>query len=264
VSTPAERSGNIFVCPRCGTPTPDDGAWCDGCGLNLRKQGTLPMAEAYAAKQREQQWLAHQEAKRKERQPQAVERSGVMAERKGDQQQRKPFEARREVASRTQTDAAELAPGKVTSSTRRHRLVAVAGTLVLLAGTVAAALTFRGSNGEPRTSGAPAPEPDSTRSSSAGKEGRDDGPGRSEPDAESGSGAPKSCGTVRSSISVVIDRGDVSCGEARDVITNFGNAGSSDGGVTFVYKGWECGGASVIGCRQPGGDSIRGQFRQPD
>lgn len=51
------------VCPRCGAAA-DDNVFCSGCGLNLRLQGELPTAEAFAARQREQAWLAEQDAQR--------------------------------------------------------------------------------------------------------------------------------------------------------------------------------------------------------
>ncbi len=51
--------GSERVCPRCGTPSTSS-RWCAGCGLNLALQGDLPTAEAYAAKEREREWLAAQ------------------------------------------------------------------------------------------------------------------------------------------------------------------------------------------------------------
>jgi uncharacterized Zn finger protein (UPF0148 family) len=54
---------NDRVCPRCGTPTAES-VFCASCGVNLRQQGELPSAEAFAAKQREEAWLAKEEARR--------------------------------------------------------------------------------------------------------------------------------------------------------------------------------------------------------
>lgn len=54
------HSGSHKVCPRCGT-TVNDSVWCQACGLNLRTQGELPTADAYAAKVRERRWLASRE-----------------------------------------------------------------------------------------------------------------------------------------------------------------------------------------------------------
>lgn len=53
-------SGKHNVCPRCGSAA-DRTTFCAGCGLNLAKQGELPTADAYAARAREERWLAAKE-----------------------------------------------------------------------------------------------------------------------------------------------------------------------------------------------------------
>jgi hypothetical protein len=55
-------AGSHPVCPRCGTGA-TEAIWCGGCGLNLRQQGELPTADAYAAKVRERSWLTEQAAR---------------------------------------------------------------------------------------------------------------------------------------------------------------------------------------------------------
>ncbi len=52
------------VCSRCGTPA-GSSRWCSGCGLNLSLQDDLPTAEAFAAKEREAEWLAERQAEAK-------------------------------------------------------------------------------------------------------------------------------------------------------------------------------------------------------
>ena len=52
-------NGENRVCPRCGTKA-GDSRWCSGCGLNLEREGDLPTPEAYAATQREREWLEKQ------------------------------------------------------------------------------------------------------------------------------------------------------------------------------------------------------------
>ncbi len=55
------------VCPRCGAPAEDEAVWCEGCGLNLKREKELPSADAYSARTREERWLEQQEAEKKER-----------------------------------------------------------------------------------------------------------------------------------------------------------------------------------------------------
>lgn len=63
---------NDRVCPRCGIPSGDE-VFCVSCGLNLRHQAELPTADAYAARKREESWLAAGEQKRRGTQDRAEE-----------------------------------------------------------------------------------------------------------------------------------------------------------------------------------------------
>jgi hypothetical protein len=55
-----------LVCPRCGEAASEDPVWCEACGLNLKRAGELPTADAYAARIREQRWLERQANEKRE------------------------------------------------------------------------------------------------------------------------------------------------------------------------------------------------------
>lgn len=103
--TDRHASDSRLVCPRCGEPA-SDSTWCSGCGLNLRLQGDLPTAEEYAAKQREAQWLAEQDAEAKT----ATEAEHEQGERRRAERQRQEEQHREvQVAARVAKKQAKRA-----------------------------------------------------------------------------------------------------------------------------------------------------------
>lgn len=124
-------SGSHQVCPRCGAP-PDDGPWCAACGLNLRKQGKLPTADAYSAQVRELEWKAQQ----------ASERERTRNARRAEAEQHRTEIARQREA-RSAQKSAERSSKRAEQAERVRRplrpaLIAVGGLLILVVAAAAA------------------------------------------------------------------------------------------------------------------------------
>lgn len=268
--TSEQPSGSQRVCPRCGRDA-DDAAFCGGCGLNLRKQKALPTADAFAASVREKRWLEEPE-RRALASPEISEQAS-----KGEREQRPAPQAAVRTDQERQQSLDQATQPKLTrrprTAARGRRLpIGLTVVILLLLGVGAGAVLLREDNGEAPGSGdasrvdegpsrppAPTEEEVGDQSQASGDESvSEDREGQSDSGGRAAGGYPRDCGRLESGMKVLIDGGDVSCEEARDVLENLGQGESPDGGVTILYKGWECGGASVIGCRAPDG-AIRGQ-----
>jgi len=241
-------AGEQRVCPRCGALA-QDGIWCDDCGLNLGQQGELPTADAYAAKVRERRWLEERAREaRQEREAQAARKAAERERRPKEAEEARRADAVGRQAERERRVAEKREPSR---SGRRRWLVATAiAGLVIVGG--AGALALVGGSGMTDTQ-------TEVRSSEDGK-GGGERPRPGNLDEGDDAATPRQCGTTEGSITVVVERGSVSCEEARDVMSNFTRGESTDGGVTVIYEGWKCGGASAIGCRKPGAGEISGAF----
>jgi hypothetical protein len=143
-------AGSHHVCPRCGTRA-REGVWCEGCGLNLPKQGELPTADAYSARVREQRWLeARAEEERDRRRAEAEEHARVAEERAHEQGERilvekaqRHAEAGRRREEKRERRESRIAARRAPGARRRRRFAFLsAGILVALgAGAAIFALT---------------------------------------------------------------------------------------------------------------------------
>lgn len=157
-------SGRQPVCPRCGTPA-GDGAWCQDCGLNLRLQGELPTADAYAAGVRERRWLDAQAAQAdaaraaewRARDERVVAEADQRARDKGERNRVRIEEAGKKKAQATERKA-ERRPR------RTKRLLALSVGALLLLGAGAATFVVLRSDGAEQTPRPQRTDPMSTTS----------------------------------------------------------------------------------------------------
>lgn len=143
------------VCPRCGTFA-GDGVWCGGCGLNLKQQGELPTADSYAARVREQRWLA---AQAEQAEVDRTEQASALEERRAAEAEHRAREQREQARARAEESASKRAERP--RGRRRKLWVGLASVLVLLLGGGGAAfalLQARGSgDAAPQEAGRVAP-----------------------------------------------------------------------------------------------------------
>lgn len=119
-------SGSHWVCPRCGTPT-SEAIWCSECGLNLRQQSELPTADAFAARIREERWLAVKETERRaEHEARQREAAAAREEERAEAEQRR-------VAERERKQAQKQARASRASRSKRSKSVVIGVALLLLA-----------------------------------------------------------------------------------------------------------------------------------
>jgi hypothetical protein len=146
-------SGKHLVCPRCGEAASEDPVWCEACGLNLRRAGELPTADAYAARIREQRWLERQTNEEREAGDEGHTESATLERNWAEEDATTPIRSR------------ESSPGP-----RRRRFFVGLGVFAALAalagGTV---LVVAGSSKEGKTSvtetTTPSPPPQTSPSS---------------------------------------------------------------------------------------------------
>lgn len=242
-------AANHRVCPRCGTPAGESG-WCAGCGLNLRQQGELPTAEAYAAKVREQQWLDRQEEER-EAAEQAAGREAAEREQQRRAEAARLPEERRQRTSEAKPSASQENAARPRKLWRGVVLVALAALALIGAGS---ALLLSGvGEEEPTGSASPAAggQAQEAEPSSPPEDGATDGVA-SDDSSAAGTGTLEECADFKTAGPFVedIEALGIDCSEATQFITAWeedgpgtsGTCAGPDGATAYPceYQGWTC------------------------